>query len=104
MHGTGPLVKKTAVWLGVVATIPAALVLGFFMANSFYMRFVFEGDRKDFAPGDTFGVLIWTWILAVLIMAPAMLGWWRLYRRISKPGISGHNPAEIRGSSPQTRV
>jgi len=53
MYSAGPLVKKTAVWLGVVATIPAALFLGFFVANPFYMRFVFEGDRKDFAPGDT---------------------------------------------------
>ncbi len=81
-------VKKVAVWLGAAATVPAALLLGFFVADPFYMRFVFEGDRRDFAPGDTFEVLIWTWIFAVLLMIPAMLGWWRLYRRISKHGLS----------------
>jgi hypothetical protein len=52
------------------------------------MWFVFEGDRRDFAPGDAFGVLGWACIFAVLIMIPAMLGWWRLYRRISELGLS----------------
>jgi hypothetical protein len=81
-------VKKAAVWLGVLATIPVAFVLGFFIADPFYMRFIFEGERRDFAPGDSFGVLVWTLIFAVLLMTPAMLGWWHLYRRISKQDLS----------------
>jgi hypothetical protein len=38
--------KKTAMWVGGVATIPVALVLGNLIADPFYMRFVFEGERR----------------------------------------------------------
>ena len=80
--------KKAAVWIGAVATIPVALVLGFVVADPFYMRFIFDGDRKDFSPGDSFGVLVWALIFSAVIIIPAMFGWWKLYRRLSQMGLS----------------
>ncbi len=79
-----PSFKKVVIWLGVAATIPSALAVGYYIAVPFYMHFLFEGKRVDFAAGDTFGVLICTWIFAVLIMIPAMLGWWRVYRNLTR--------------------
>jgi len=74
--------RKVAIWVGVIVTIPAALVIGYSIAEPFYMRFLFEGRISDFSPGDSFGVLICTWIFAVLIMIPAMFGWRRIYNNV----------------------
>jgi len=82
--------KKTAVWLGGIATLPVAFLLGWLVADPFYMRFVFEGDRKDFAPGDTFGILFWALVFGAIIIILATIGWVRLYRRVSK---RASNPA-----------
>ncbi len=75
--------KKGAIWLGVIATIPVPLILASLAADPFYMRFQFEGERKDFAPGDAIGVLIDTCLFAAILLVPAILGWYRLYRGIS---------------------
>jgi hypothetical protein len=74
--------RKLAVWIGVLATIPAALVVGFFLADRFYVRFLFEGEMKDFAPGDAIGVLLYGTMFAVVILIPAFFGWWRIYRSL----------------------
>jgi hypothetical protein len=75
-------VTKIAIWVGIVVTIPTALVAGFLIADPFYMRFIFEGDRKDFAPGDAIGTFLYACVFAVLILIPAMFGWWRIYRKV----------------------
>lgn len=74
--------KRIALWLGILATIPASLLLGFYIADVVYMRFIFKGDREDFTPGDSFGILFYAVLFTVLILIPAMLGWWRLYRKM----------------------
>jgi hypothetical protein len=51
--------EKALVIAGVIVSYPPAFVAGFMIADPFYMRFIFEGDRRDFAPGDTFGILVY---------------------------------------------
>jgi hypothetical protein len=80
-------IQKVAIWLGAILTIPVSLILASLIANPFYMRFQFEGDRRDFAPGDAIGVLLDTCFFAAILLIPAMLGWWRLYR-----GVSSRSP------------
>jgi hypothetical protein len=77
-------VTKVAVWIGIVMTIPAVIIAGFLIADPFYIKFIFEGDLKDFAPGDAIGVFLCSCVFAIVISIPAMFGWWRLYRRISR--------------------
>jgi hypothetical protein len=69
--------------VGILTTVPVALVLGFLIADPFYMHFIFEGDRRDFTPGDSLGVLFWACIFTAVIMIPAMIAWLRLYSRVS---------------------
>jgi hypothetical protein len=75
--------KKLAVLLGAVLTVPAAVIAGYLIASPFYMRFVFDGEVKDFAPGDSFGVLFYTLVFSIAILIGATFGWLRVYRRIS---------------------
>jgi hypothetical protein len=75
--------KKALVIAGVIGTYPAALVVGFMIADPFYMRFIFNGERTDFAPGDTFGVVFYALLFSVPLFALAAFGWWRVYRRLS---------------------
>lgn len=76
--------RKLAVWIGIFATIPVAFVSGFFLADHFYKRFLFEGEMKDFAPGDAIGVLLYGIVLTVVILVFASLGWWRVYRKLGR--------------------
>lgn len=75
--------KKASVIAAIILTYPVTLVAGFFIAEPFYMRFIFEGNRRDFAPGDSFGVLIYTVLFSTLLFSAAAFGWWRVYRQIS---------------------
>jgi hypothetical protein len=59
------------------------LVAGFMIADPFYMRFIFERERKDFLPGDSFGGLIYAVLFSTALFVVAAFGWWRVYRRIS---------------------
>jgi hypothetical protein len=61
--------KKVIVIVGAMISCVAAIPLAALIANWFYMRFIFEGDISDFAPGDTFGVLFWT----LMFMPPFLL-------------------------------
>jgi hypothetical protein len=74
--------RKFAVWVGILATIPTAFVAGFFLADRFYVRFLFEGDIKDFAPGDALGVFLYGSIFTVVILVLTCFGWWRVYRKV----------------------
>jgi hypothetical protein len=50
------------------------------IAVPFYMRFVFEGERKDFAPGDSFGVLACAAFFSFVLFGAAVLVWQRVWR------------------------
>ena len=75
--------KKAAVIAGAVLTCPLTLVVGFLLAEPFYMKFAFEGDRRDFAPGDAIGVLFYGILFSVPLFLASVFGWWRVYKRIS---------------------
>jgi hypothetical protein len=75
--------KKLWVIGGAVASCPMILIASFLIANKFYMRFIFKGEISDFAPGDSFGVILYTFLFTFLLLIPVLLGWWLLYRRIS---------------------
>jgi hypothetical protein len=74
--------KKALVILGVIATYPVVLVAGFMIADPFYMRFIFQGERSDFAPGDTFGVLFYAVLFSVVLFEAAAFGGRHVYRKI----------------------
>ena len=74
-------IKKTAILVAAVATIPAAIVSGYLIADSFYMRFVFVGQRSEFAPGDTIGVLVWTMAFTTVLVLVASFGWLHFFRK-----------------------
>ena len=74
--------RKALVVAGIVLTIPLALISGFLVADPFYMRFIFEGDRKDFAPGDSLGVLFYALLFAILILVAAAPIWIRICRNV----------------------
>ena len=76
--------KRLALILAIIITFPISGAFGIAVAEPFYMRFVFEGVRKDFAPGDAFGVLFLQIGFAAAFFIAAMFGWWLLYRTISK--------------------
>ena len=76
--------KKIAIGLGTIATIAATVFLGFYLGDAVYMRFVFKGDTKDLGPGDFLGVLACGVLITAVILAFAILGWLRLYRKVGK--------------------
>jgi len=59
------------------------LIASFLIANKFYMRFIFKGEIRDFASGDSFGVILYTFLFTFLLLIPVLLGWWWLYRHMS---------------------
>ncbi|RZU41569.1 hypothetical protein [Edaphobacter modestus] len=75
--------KKLLVIGGAVASCPVILIASFLVANKFYTRFIFKGEMSDFAPGDSFGVILYAFLFTFLLLIPVLLGWWWLYRRIS---------------------
>lgn len=75
--------KKLWVIGGAVASCPMILIASFLIANKFYMRFIFKGEMSNFSPGDSFGVILYTFLFTFLLLIPVLLGWWLLYRRIS---------------------
>jgi hypothetical protein len=75
--------KHIAAGLAVVITFPVSLAAGFSLADPFYMRFIFVGARRDFAPGDAFGVAFLGIAFSAVFFVAAMFGWWRLFRAIS---------------------
>ena len=77
-------VKKTAMLMAAVATIPAAIVAGYLVADPFYMRFVFVGPRSEFSPGDAIGVLVWTMVFSAVLLLGASFGWLHFFRKVSK--------------------
>jgi hypothetical protein len=75
--------KRLALILAIIMTFPVSCAFGVSVAEPFYMRFIFEGARKDFAPGDAFGLTFLQIVFAAAFFVVAMFGWWRLYRAIS---------------------
>lgn len=69
---------------GIILTVPVALITGYFVADPFYMRFIFEGDRKDFAPGDSLGILFYALIFAIVILVATVPIWIRVCRKVWK--------------------
>lgn len=61
--------KRILVFVGAAISCLVSLPLAGTMANWFYMHFIFQGDVSDFAPGDSFGVLLWT----IIFMPPFLL-------------------------------
>lgn len=75
--------KRLAVVLAIIITFPISGAFGIAVAEPFYMRFMFEGARKDFAPGDAIGISLLQIVFAAAFFVAATFGWWRLYRAIS---------------------
>jgi hypothetical protein len=66
--------------LGFLFSLPVALLLAGYSAQWTYIHFIFEGDLKDFAPGDAIGVFLFTWFhFAVLVVFTSIL-WFRRYK------------------------
>jgi hypothetical protein len=75
--------KKLLVIGGAVASCPVVLIAAFLIADKFYRRFLFEGEMSDFAPGDSFRIILYTFLFTLLLLVPVLLGWWLVYRRVS---------------------
>ena len=56
--------KKVAVALGAVASVPAAMIAGYMIADFVYMHFVFKGDVTDLTPGSAFAVFFLTCVFS----------------------------------------
>jgi len=75
--------KKVTIVVAAIASCPVALILGGFLADWFYMRFIFHYPARDFAPGDAFGELILAMLFSTSIIAVALLVWRSLYKKIA---------------------
>jgi hypothetical protein len=75
--------KRISIVIAAIATCPAALVAGGFLADWFYMRFMFHDPISDFGPGDAIGELILAIIFGTTLIAVTLLGWRSVYKRIS---------------------
>ena len=76
------MLRKALVVGGIILTFPLSLFVGYLIADPFYMRFIFEGERKDFAPGDSFGVLFYALLFAIIILVAAVPIWIGVCRRV----------------------
>lgn len=59
--------KKLWVIGGAVASCPMILIASFLIANKFYLRFIFKGEMSNFSPGDSFGVILYTFLFTFLL-------------------------------------
>jgi hypothetical protein len=74
--------RKLLVIGAAIASCPLALIVGAFLAYQIYMRFMFH-DVSDPGPGDAFGAIFLAMLFGVSLLILTLLGWERLYRRIS---------------------
>ena len=83
MNPTGAVTKKVLLALGAVASVPLVLYVAFLAADAVYMRFLYEGEVQDFAPGDALGVFMLGGLFSLVGWGLSALIWSRLYRRVS---------------------
>lgn len=95
------ITKKALVALGAVASVPLVLYASFHAADLVYIRFFYEGEIKDFAPGDALGVFTLWGLFSLIGWVLSALVWSRLYRRVSTnleanaaPALTSLPPAE----------
>ena len=79
----GMIWKKIAVICGAIVSVPLAFVVGGVCTHPFYMRFVFNGELSDFAPGDAIGELLYLILFSTSFLLAELAGWVIVYRRVS---------------------
>ena len=71
---------------GAIVTAIVSFPLSAWLADKFYMRFMFSGDLGDFASGDSFGELLVFGAFEALSILATVAIWLRVYRRFSSLG------------------
>jgi hypothetical protein len=76
--------KKVAVGLAGIVSIPAVVIGGSAFADFVYLRLAFQGyDLRDLSPGNGPGGIFLTWVFCGILLLFDVVFWIRIYRRVS---------------------
>jgi hypothetical protein len=77
--------KKVAVGLAGLLSLPAVVIAGCAIADFIYMRLAFQGyEVGELASGDGMGAVFLRWVVCGILLMLDAVFWTRIYRRVSR--------------------